>query len=136
MQQSVHCESLITTQGATQQSVGVKKKRKKVGGKIAFSEIPNKWAQIKSAPQQRGTKSEVAASPVPPPGPQKGRKCYVTPAFSGIPKQRGTKSEVATSPLPLFHEKKKGGGGFLCPQNIKFGPSEKTGGFAETSMTS
>ena len=27
-------------------------------------------------------------------GPKKRRKCYVTPAFSGIPKQRGTKSEV------------------------------------------
>ena len=30
-------------------------------------------------------------------GPKRGRKCYVTPAFSGIPKQRGTKSEVKTS---------------------------------------
>ena len=29
-------------------------------------------------------------------GPKRGRKCYVTPAFSGIPKQRGTKSEVKT----------------------------------------
>ena len=27
-------------------------------------------------------------------GPKRGRKCYVTPAFSGFPKQRGTKSEV------------------------------------------
>ena len=25
-------------------------------------------------------------------GPRRGRKCYVTPAFSGVPKQRGTKS--------------------------------------------
>ena len=30
-------------------------------------------------------------------GPKRGRKCYVTPAFSGVPKQRGTKSEVKTS---------------------------------------
>ena len=30
-------------------------------------------------------------------GPKGGRKCYVTPTFSGIPKQRGTKSEVKTS---------------------------------------
>ena len=30
-------------------------------------------------------------------GPKRGRKCYITPAFSGIPKQRGTKSEVKTS---------------------------------------
>ena len=35
-------------------------------------------------PQQRGTKSEVAASPLPSRGPKRGRKCYVTPAFSGI----------------------------------------------------
>ena len=30
-------------------------------------------------------------------GPKRGRKSYVTSAFSGIPKQRGTKSEVKTS---------------------------------------
>ena len=30
-------------------------------------------------------------------GPKRGRKCYITPAFSGVPKQRGTKSEVKTS---------------------------------------
>ena len=29
-------------------------------------------------------------------GPKSGRKCYVTPAFSGVPKRRGTKSEVKT----------------------------------------
>ena len=27
-------------------------------------------------------------------GPKRGRKCYITPAFSGGPQQRGTKSEV------------------------------------------
>ena len=32
-------------------------------------------------------------------GTQKGGKCYVTPAFSGILKQRGTKS-VAASSMP------------------------------------
>ena len=29
-------------------------------------------------------------------GPKRGRKCYVTPAFSGVPKRRRTKSEVKT----------------------------------------
>ena len=29
-------------------------------------------------------------------GPKRGRKYYVTPAFSGVPKQRETKSEVKT----------------------------------------
>ena len=33
-------------------------------------------------------------------GPKRGRKCYITPAFSGIPKQTGTKSKVATSCQP------------------------------------
>ena len=31
---------------------------------------------------------------------RRGRKCYITPAFSGIPKQRGTKSELAAVTLP------------------------------------
>ena len=35
--------------------------------------------------QHRGTKSEVATSPVPPRGPKRGHKCDVTRAFSGIP---------------------------------------------------
>ena len=39
-------------------------------------------------PEQRGTKSELAASPLPSRGPKRGRKCYVTPAFSGIPNKR------------------------------------------------
>ena len=33
-------------------------------------------------------------------GPERSRKCYVTPAFSGIAKQKKTTSEVAASPLP------------------------------------
>ena len=45
-------------------------------------------------------KSELAASTLPSRGSKSGRKCYITPAFSGIPKQKGTKSELAASPLP------------------------------------
>ena len=33
---------------------------------------------IRRDPQRRGTKSEVAASPLPSRGPKRGRKCYVT----------------------------------------------------------
>ena len=50
-----------------------------------------KWAEvlrhpcIHGGPQQRGTKSELAASTMPSQGPKSGRKCYVTPAFSGVP---------------------------------------------------
>ena len=54
---------------------------------------PSTESKIKSGPQQRGTKSEVAASPLPSRGPKRGWKCYVTPAFSGI-QARGAKSEV------------------------------------------
>ena len=36
---------------------------------------------------------------MPSPGPRRGPKCYVNPAFSGVPKQRGTKSDMATSSL-------------------------------------
>ena len=46
--------------------------------------------------KQRGTKPELAASPLPSRGPKRGRKCYVTPGFSGSPKQRGTKSDLKT----------------------------------------
>ena len=42
-------------------------------------------ACILGDPQQRGRKSEVATPPLPSRGPKKGRKRYVTPAFSGVP---------------------------------------------------
>ena len=51
----------------------------------------HKWAEmlhhpcILGGPQQRGQNQS---------GPTSGRKCYITPAFSGIPNERGTKSEL------------------------------------------
>ena len=44
-------------------------------------------------PQHRGTKSEVAALPLPSRGPKRGRKCYVNPAFSGVHYTRGGKQK-------------------------------------------
>ena len=41
----------------------------------------------RGSPNTWGTKSELV-------GPTIGRKCYITPAFSGFPKERGTKSEL------------------------------------------
>ena len=73
---------------------------------------------ILGAPQQRGTRSELASSTVPFQGHKSGRKCYVTPAFSGSPK-KGDKIKAgpkeggnATSPLhsrgsPTKREKSK-----------------------------
>ena len=90
-QQSVDCESPTPTRGATQQSVDCesltpkrgskKKKERKWEAKLHSRGSPTKGRKIRSVPQQRGTKSEVAASR----GPKRGRKCYITPAFSGIP---------------------------------------------------
>ena len=78
------------------------------------SPTPSAGRKIRSGPQQRGTKLEVAASLVPSWGPSRGRKCYITPAFSRVPnakrgeeKQKwsptqGKKLEVAASPLPSW----------------------------------
>ena len=71
-------------------------------------------------PQQRGRKSEVAASPLPSRGPKRGRKCYITPAFSGVPYRRGRKQKWPTkgqkcyitptfSGVPKQGDKVKGG---------------------------
>ena len=55
---------------------------------------PIKGSKIRSGPQQRETKSEVAASPLPSWGPKQGRKCYITPAFSGVPNaKRGEQNQ-------------------------------------------
>ena len=63
------------------------------------SPMPSARSKIRSGPQQRGTKSEVATSPLPSRGPKRGRKCCVTPAFSGTrTPSAGAKSEVAASP--------------------------------------
>ena len=47
---------------------------------------------IPMGPQQRGPKSEVAASPLPSRGPKRGQKCYITPAFSWVP-NKGDQSQ-------------------------------------------
>ena len=49
-------------------------------------------------PQQRGAKSEWAASLLPSRGPKRGRKCYVTLAFSGIPNTKRGEQNRKWSP--------------------------------------
>ena len=51
-------------------------------------------------PNRKGTKSELATSPLPSRGAQRGRKCYATHAFSGAPNRKGRNSEWATLALP------------------------------------
>ena len=64
--------------------------------------MPSAGCKIRSGPQQRGTNSEVAASTLPSRGPKRGRKCYVTPAFSGVPKQGFKKGpHQASGKMPL-----------------------------------
>ena len=56
---------------------------------------------ILADPQTKGTKSEVAASPVPSRGLTRGQKCYVTPAFSGVPSKRGQNQKWLPHPYLL-----------------------------------
>ena len=59
-----------------------------------------------------------------PVGPKRGRKCYITPAFSGIPKQRGAKSELAASALPYGGPKV--GGNATSPLHSRGSPTKGT----------
>ena len=64
------------------------------------SPTPSAGSKIRSGPQQRATKSEVAASRLPSPGPKRVRKCYVTPAFSGPKRGRKCYLTPAISGIP------------------------------------
>ena len=75
-------------------------------------------------PQQRGAKSEVAASPLPCLGPKRRQKCYVTSAFWEDLEQRGPKLEVATSPLPSRGRKE--GGNATSPLHSGGSPTKGT----------
>ena len=52
-------------------------------------------------PKQRATKSHVATSPLPSWGRKRGRKCYVTPAFSGINNKGEQNEKWLTHPCLL-----------------------------------
>ena len=62
------------------------------------SPTPSAGSKIGSGPQQRGTKLEMAALPVPSRGPKRGRKGYVTLAFSGIPNAKRGEGNQKRSP--------------------------------------
>ena len=74
-------------------------------------------------PKQRGTKSELAASPLPSRGSTRGRKCYVTPAFSGVTKQRGDKIRIGCLTVAFLGAHKRAE--VLCNPCILGGPQTK-----------
>ena len=47
-----------------------------------------------------GFKFRIGCLNLPSQGLKSGRRCYITPAVSGVPKQMGTKSELAAQTLP------------------------------------
>ena len=61
------------------------------------SPTPSAGRKIRSVPQRRGKHAKMVASPLPSRGPKRGRKCYVTPAFSGCP-QRQWRRQIRSGP--------------------------------------
>ena len=87
-------------------------------------------------PQHRGTKSEVAASPLPSWGPKRGRKCYIIPEFSGSttegegnksgPRQDPGKNPIVGSLMAVLNKKKIGPKGPPClTRPVEKRPSER-----------
>ena len=72
---------------------GFKNGRRRAPGKIPQcgclrAVLNKKKLVLNNHPEQRGTESELAASPLPSRGPKRMRKCYVTPAFWGVPRTK------------------------------------------------
>ena len=63
-------------------------------------------AKSEVVPNRSGTKSEVAASPLPSWGPKRRRKCHVTPAFSGIPNAKRGQQNQKWSPIEAEQNQK------------------------------
>ena len=110
-------------------AANAKGNRKKGAGKRASmsplrsrgSPTPSVTSKIRSGSQQRETNSEVGAPPLPSRGAKKGRKCYATPALSGIPNAKRAEQNQKWSPtkkkkdwkwlpqLCLLRSRKEGG---------------------------
>ena len=82
------------------------------------SPTPSAGCKIRSSRQQRGTKSEVAASPLPSQGPKRRRKCYATLAFSGIPNEGEQNQKWMPHPCLLGGPKE--GGNYTPPLHSQF----------------
>ena len=89
------------------------------------SPTPNAGTKIRSGPQKRGTKSELATSPLPSRGPKRGRKCYVNPAFSGVP-NKGEQNQKRM-PHPCLLGGPKEGGNATSPLHSRGSPTPSAG---------
>ena len=98
-----------------------KKKERKWEAKLHSRGSPTKGRKIRSVPQQRGTKSEVAACP----GPKKGRKCHITPAFSGVPNIG--KQNQKWLPHPYLLRGPERGGSAMSPLRSRGSPIPNKG---------
>ena len=86
---------------------------------------------IPGNPEHTGTKSEMVASPLPSQGLKRGRKCYITPAFSWIPNIREQNLKWLPHPCLLRAQKRAE---MLCHPCIPRDP-QHTGTKYETSLT-
>ena len=91
------------------------------------SPTPSAGSIIRSGPQQRGTKSEVATSPLPSRGPKGGRKCYVIPAFSGVPDAKRKEQNQKWLPHPCLLGGPKEGANATPPMHSRGSPTPSAG---------
>ena len=77
--------------------------------------------------QARGAKSEVVASPRPSWGPKRGRKCYATPAFSGVPNAKRGEQNHRCLPQPCLLGGPKQGANAMLPLHSRGSPTPSTG---------
>ena len=84
------------------------------------SPTPSTGNKTRSGPQQTGTKSEVAASPLPSRRPKRGRKCYINTPFSGIPNKEDQNPTWLSHPCLLRGPKE--GGNAMSPLHSRGSP--------------
>ena len=77
--------------------------------------------------QAWGAKSEVATSPLPSWGPKRGRKCYITPALSGVPNAKHGKQNQKWLPHPCLLEGPTEGGNATSPLHSRRSPTPSAG---------
>ena len=68
----------------------------------AESEVAHKWARWLHNPCRLEDKISIGCLTLAFSGPKRGRKCYVTPAFSGIPNKGEQNQKWLPHPLLLF----------------------------------